>query len=160
MGSVWADPCRVNSAMITEQDVFSAQGEAKFSYMFYCIDVRPQMPHSSPLRISAVPSHLVGSEEILCVAIYKAEALSVAVPGCRGLPVMKRNKPPSFVLLCTRLCTAGVKCAVNAVPLGKIWSLKQEEYQLLRRETRDDETRLLKTWSCQVSSTEPKYPFS
>lgn len=55
--------------------------------------------------------------------------------GGRNSPVMKRNNPPSFVQLRTQLCTAGVKCAVNAVPLGKIWSVKQEEYQLLWRET-------------------------
>ena len=28
---VWAEPCRVISAMITNQDVFSAQGEAELS---------------------------------------------------------------------------------------------------------------------------------
>lgn len=28
---VWAEPCRVNSAMITDKDVFSAQGEADLS---------------------------------------------------------------------------------------------------------------------------------
>lgn len=28
---VWAEPCRVNSAMITDKDVFSAQGEAHLS---------------------------------------------------------------------------------------------------------------------------------
>lgn len=132
---VWGEPCRVASAMATDQDVIGPRGRQRSQHLS---GVQPQMPHSSPVRISAVPSYSVGSAVFFMFCSLWGRNTFSGVSRCcwrQKLTCYDRNNPPSFVQLCTQLCTAGVKCALNAVPLGKIWPVKQEEYQLLRRET-------------------------